>query len=186
MSDSTAVTTLCGARTKSGAPCRQAPLRGRNRCRLHGGATPRGLESANTRHGRYSRFLDGTALAQMIDELGEHDPTDTYPEIELARALLARWIEVRSRMLEYIVEELGKDPDDFEGVRFPELESMLPLLDAISKMVKRERDADAQDAISRPELTRLVSAMLTVVSANVDDEDTIKAIRQGWLELTVR
>lgn len=34
---------ICGAKAKStGEPCRQTPAKGRNRCRFHGGATPRG------------------------------------------------------------------------------------------------------------------------------------------------
>lgn len=34
---------LCGAKAKStGEPCRQMPAKGRTRCKLHGGATPRG------------------------------------------------------------------------------------------------------------------------------------------------
>jgi hypothetical protein len=34
---------LCGAMAKStGEPCRQIPAKGRTRCKLHGGATPRG------------------------------------------------------------------------------------------------------------------------------------------------
>jgi hypothetical protein len=34
---------LCGAKAKStGEPCRQIPAKGRTRCKLHGGATPRG------------------------------------------------------------------------------------------------------------------------------------------------
>ena len=28
----------CGARTRSGAPCRAAKVAGKNRCRMHGGA----------------------------------------------------------------------------------------------------------------------------------------------------
>jgi hypothetical protein len=34
---------ICGAKAKStGEPCRQMPAKGRTRCKLHGGATPRG------------------------------------------------------------------------------------------------------------------------------------------------
>ncbi|TXN01702.1 hypothetical protein FV242_17655 [Methylobacterium sp. WL64] len=34
---------ICGAKAKStGEPCRQIPAKGRTRCKLHGGATPRG------------------------------------------------------------------------------------------------------------------------------------------------
>jgi hypothetical protein len=28
----------CGARTRSGTPCKSAPVTGRRRCRMHGGA----------------------------------------------------------------------------------------------------------------------------------------------------
>jgi hypothetical protein len=53
----------CGARNRRGAPCECPALRGRRRCRLHGGLstgarTPAGRErsqQAVTKHGRYSR-----------------------------------------------------------------------------------------------------------------------------------
>ena len=49
--------TTCGAKTRAGSPCRRAPATGRSRCRLHGGATPRGAASPHWRHGRYCRAL---------------------------------------------------------------------------------------------------------------------------------
>lgn len=45
---------LCGARRRDGEPCRQPAMRGRNRCRMHGGKTPTGPDSPHWRHGRYS------------------------------------------------------------------------------------------------------------------------------------
>ncbi len=52
----------CGAKTRSGAPCRGPAMRN-GRCRMHGGLstgpkTPEGLERSRTarwKHGRYSR-----------------------------------------------------------------------------------------------------------------------------------
>ena len=45
----------CGARTRSGSPCRQAAVRGRARCRMHGGAKgsggPPGSRNGNFKHG---------------------------------------------------------------------------------------------------------------------------------------
>jgi glucans biosynthesis protein len=45
----------CGARTRGGRPCRNHPIRRRQRCRLHGGApgtgAPRGNRNA-LKHGR--------------------------------------------------------------------------------------------------------------------------------------
>ncbi|MDP8910250.1 MAG: hypothetical protein M3N47_14310 [Chloroflexota bacterium] len=55
----------CGARTKStGLPCEKAVEPGRSRCRMHGGATPRGIASPHTRHGRYSKDLPTQMLAR--------------------------------------------------------------------------------------------------------------------------
>ena len=48
----------CGAKTRSGAPCRSAPVTGRSRCRMHGGAhgsgAPSGSRNGNYKHGRYT------------------------------------------------------------------------------------------------------------------------------------
>ena len=49
----------CGAKNRAGHPCRQAAVRGRGRCRMHGGARgsggPRGNRNGRFRHGRYTR-----------------------------------------------------------------------------------------------------------------------------------
>jgi hypothetical protein len=54
----------CGARTRSGAPCKSAPVTGRRRCRMHGGAEgsggPTGARNGNFRHGHYSKEVAAT------------------------------------------------------------------------------------------------------------------------------
>ena len=50
----------CGARTRSGSPCRSPAVKGRGRCRMHGGATGSGAQAGNRnalKHGRYTREL---------------------------------------------------------------------------------------------------------------------------------
>ena len=46
----------CGARTRAGTPCKAPAVRGRKRCRMHGGArgsgAPRGKRNGRYRHGR--------------------------------------------------------------------------------------------------------------------------------------
>jgi uncharacterized protein YjcR len=48
----------CGAKTRSGKPCKSPAVRGKRRCRMHGGApgsgAPRGNKNA-LKHGRYTR-----------------------------------------------------------------------------------------------------------------------------------
>jgi hypothetical protein len=59
----------CGARTRSGKPCRAPAVQGKKRCRMHGGApgsgAPRGNKNAQ-KHGLYTR----EAIAQRR-QLGE-------------------------------------------------------------------------------------------------------------------
>jgi hypothetical protein len=48
----------CGARTRSGEPCRSPAVAGKKRCRMHGGASGSGAPRGNTnalKHGAYTR-----------------------------------------------------------------------------------------------------------------------------------
>ena len=47
----------CGAMTRAGMPCQRPALRGRKRCRLHGGLSPgapRGFKNGNYRNGNWT------------------------------------------------------------------------------------------------------------------------------------
>lgn len=47
----------CGARTRAGAPCQRPAMRGRKRCRLHGGLSPgapRGPQNGNFKDGSWT------------------------------------------------------------------------------------------------------------------------------------
>ena len=53
----------CGARTRGGTPCQRPAMRGRKRCRLHGGLSPgapRGPKNGN--------FKTGDWTAEAIEE----------------------------------------------------------------------------------------------------------------------
>ena len=77
----------CGARTRSGTPCQNWPVRGRRRCRLHGGMStgPKTLEgrarvsAANYRHGRRTKEAEENRrrwrkLHKAIRHLGDGAP----------------------------------------------------------------------------------------------------------------
>ena len=53
----------CGAKTRAGAPCRRAPVRGRKRCRLHGGLSP-----GAPRGSRNGNYTNGEWTAEAIEE----------------------------------------------------------------------------------------------------------------------
>jgi hypothetical protein len=48
----------CGAKTRSGRPCRSPAVAGKNRCRMHGGAPGSGAPHGNSnaiKHGNYTK-----------------------------------------------------------------------------------------------------------------------------------
>lgn len=47
---------LCGAKNRAGEPCRALAIKGRTRCRLHGGRSPAGIGHPRYVHGFYSRY----------------------------------------------------------------------------------------------------------------------------------
>jgi uncharacterized protein YjcR len=60
----------CGAKTRSGGACRSPMVRGRKRCRMHGGAQGSGAPRANQnarKHGQFSR--DAIDERRQIQEL---------------------------------------------------------------------------------------------------------------------
>jgi hypothetical protein len=60
----------CGAKTRSGKPCLAPAVRGKKRCRMHGGApgsgAPRGNKNA-FKHGRFTR--EASAERQSLQSL---------------------------------------------------------------------------------------------------------------------
>jgi hypothetical protein len=70
----------CGAKTRSGTPCKNPIVTGRKRCRMHGGAAgsgaPTGKRHGNYRHGRFSKeYLAaarrGREQLRLVARLGE-------------------------------------------------------------------------------------------------------------------
>jgi hypothetical protein len=134
---------------------------GIGRCRKHNGRP--------IVHGEYSQLGRYAALGNALGELIEQHAQDAEPlnmlrELAAARALFER--------------EASKDES-------ANTELLTKLLEATTRIVKRIEDIHAQDAISRPELFRLMGEMGRVVRHHVDEE-TGKKIRDGWLALRVR
>jgi hypothetical protein len=61
----------CNAKKRSGDPCTQYPVAGRKRCRMHGGATPRGRDSVHFKHGLDSRYMSPEDLVGELTQSEE-------------------------------------------------------------------------------------------------------------------
>jgi len=98
----------CGAKTRAGTPCQQPAMRGKRRCRLHGGKstgprTPEGLERARKApitHGRETaerRASRRAARARLKDLLRRSRELDGYPlrDPEVADVVECLLVEAR-------------------------------------------------------------------------------------------
>ena len=95
----------CGARNRRGLPCRAPAMRGRTRCRLHGGKStgPRTAEGlkrsrkARWKHGRYS----ARAIAKRRRERQKHKEIDAIlnPILRSKRMLLEADLGMLERLM---------------------------------------------------------------------------------------
>jgi len=113
---------LCGAKTRTGTPCRRHALKGKTRCKLHGGASsgpPKGSKN-NLSHGIYAQGLtDAEMQVWHAVQIGSVDDELRMARIRLARALRA---ELSSDELELVERTespamLGGIPDYMEMVK---------------------------------------------------------------------
>jgi hypothetical protein len=56
-------------------------------------------------------------------------------------------------------------------------------LDTVSKMVEREEKKRSANAVSRPDLNRIMHEMWRSIEARVPDDETKKQIREDWLRV---
>jgi hypothetical protein len=57
----------CNAKTRSGTPCQKAPIRGKVRCRLHGGLSPSGENHWNYKHGQRTKQASEANIAISLE-----------------------------------------------------------------------------------------------------------------------
>lgn len=84
-----------------------------------------------------------------------------------------------------LIKELREPAGDIKPRRILDLADAVGHAEAITRMVKRIEDVRAANAISRPDLLRLMAEMGRVVQHHVGDEAVLAAIKEDWLRLKV-
>ena len=101
---------ICGSKLRNkDRICRQSPLKGRNRCDLHGGSSPRGIASATFKNAKYSKDLSSRLAQRYEDAVRDDRLLELREEIALVEVrvgdLLTRvdtgesgaiWMQVRN------------------------------------------------------------------------------------------
>ncbi len=84
---------ICGARYNKQRGrqgfCKRSPTVGRNRCNLHGGHTPRGIESPHFVSGRYSKDVIGQLQTRYEKAVSDPDILQVRDEIGLVESRIA-------------------------------------------------------------------------------------------------
>jgi hypothetical protein len=152
---------VCGARNRKGQPCQELALKGKNRCRLHGGLStgpPKGSINA-VDHGIYVQALTPEEQ-EVFDglELGSLDRELKVCRIRLNRALLKEDEQAGRLQLEEAITNTGEK----SGIAFP-------------KRTTRKKVRDFDMVIDRlvARITRLELARKVIADQAAGQNDTI-------------
>lgn len=85
---------ICGYRRPNAnyAPCMKPPIKGRERCRVHRGAVPRGPDHWNYKHGRYAEAFKGDLRKKFLEQFADDDPLNILPELYAQRTLFVEYV----------------------------------------------------------------------------------------------
>lgn len=148
----------CGAKTRSGSPCKMAALEN-GRCRLHGGLSLGGEASPTFKTGRYSKYLK-QSLAEKLATVEDENPLDTLPELHMQRALFAEYVSRFS-----------------EGTRLQaqDIHYLMGWSAEITRTVERMIKQRNETALTAAEVALIAARIPEVVAKFIHDRDTQKA-----------
>lgn len=203
----------CGAKTRSGKPCQNAPM-ANGRCRMHGGATPKGVASPAFKTGRYSRYLPERLMERYQDALHDEDLLNLRHEVALVDTRIAdlleqvergdlgaRWLELQAHYetltLATQQKDLGAGAAAFEKIGalitggasdylvWAQISAMLEQRRRLAES-ERRRLVDMQQMITSEQAMTLVAALSDIVRKRVTDRDILAAIQNDLARLLDR
>lgn len=192
----------CGATTRSGVPCKRTASKGRNRCKLHGGASPSmGPNHPAFKHGKYSRALPTEKAQAWIDMLERDDLMTMVNEIALLDIEIEASVrrlksgaatphtEIRSRISQ--IKSLATNPAaqtqkiaelldilDRESDYNIELAGLTRLIEQRGKAVniERQRLVDAQAFVTLDQFLTALFAISRSIRSHVQDKLVVEKI----------
>ncbi len=155
---------ICGAKTRQGGKCQKSPMPN-GRCHLHGGKTPKGVDSVHWKHGRYSSYLPAH-LQESIGELEQYSLLDLADELQTQRLLISSYMQ--------------KWRDGDQPMQEQNLSAMIGWMDTVGKMVERIMKIRNETAMTATEIAHLQAKTLDVARKYIDDPNLV---RQFIIEL---
>lgn len=161
------MTVKCGGLKRDGSSCAQVAgwgtdHVGEGRCKLHGGASLKGADHPNFKHGRYGKVIP-QKIRERLDISADGDPLDILPELELQRALLA----------EYVSRFDGVNPSAVD------ISFLMEWLSDIGRMVERITKMRNETALTKAEIAFIAARIPDVLARYIPDpDDQQRALRE--------
>ena len=205
-----AAMTLCGAKTRSGNPCK-SPAMPNGRCRMHGGKSLRGIAHPQFKDGRYSKDMPVRLLERYQAAIDDPELLNMRHEIALLQSrlsdLLTRVDTGESKSLWEKAKELAVDIQkaiynenygaaiisatlldhtigsgltDFEA--WEQIQSIVEQIRKLSES-EQKRLVAAQQMITSEQAMTFVAAIVDSVRRHVTDRNVLNAIQMDIASL---
>ena len=173
--------TKCTAKAKhSQQRCCNPAVTGYNVCRMHGAGGKSKLNLGAIRHGRYSRLKTEQLRSLIAEYENDPDPLNLMAELAASRALFQdftdRYVESTDALILW-----SRSGETAKPTQILDISTGCKMVSEITRIVERVEKIKASNAISRPELMRVLTEMSRVVSSLVDDPAVLKGIKDAWL-----
>ena len=146
----------CGAKTRNGGTCKNPPINGHGRCRMHGGKTPRGPASANFKHGLYATAFK-EEMRQKFDAASSiDDPLDLLPELAAQRALFVSYVERFQPGIQ---------------ISLADIDALMRWSDSIGRTIERIVKNRNETALTVAEISFIKAGIIALLSEFVPDVD---------------
>lgn len=184
--------------------CRTRVKEEGKRCRMHGGASPRGVASASFRHGKYSKALPDRLIAdyqrsktdpdllelrseiavidaRLIDLVGRVDTGESGHWWKQMRATWSKFISARSKQDAELMADLLDELGTTIRMGYSDYAAWRELASTISqrrRLVESERRrlVEIQTLINSEQAMALLTSIVSVIRDHVPDRTTLQAI----------
>jgi len=200
---------ICGALTRAKTPCARPPVPGRTRCKLHGGASLRGIEHPRFKTGRHSKVIPLRLAATYQEKLEDGEILSLVPDIALLDTRIeelltqmtvatSTWEELRRAYrnlnnaarsedrtaAEDAMRELGRiiGEGSAEASRWKDT---IAVLKERRQLVDTERKLafDEKNAVQAEQVLAMQGLILSIIHEHVHDRAIRKKISQAFERL---
>lgn len=200
---------LCNAKNDT---CEGWAVTGSEKCRKHGGATPRGFASANFKHGRHSKALPHRWIARYKAAIGDTELLSLKSEIAVLDAMIDErlrliddetsaqmWKHVEAKAAEFSTAREAKDADTmktsmedllelvFKGAQARQNErDLVVMFESRRRLVESQRKAliEAEQTMTYDQVMTLFTALIATVRETVKNPTELATLQTEFARLT--